>query len=1267
MNFRIHLEERIASLREKLERGDFDFSDDDYKIFSESKEMRVLFIQKVKDQLPNWTPSLKKAYSEVLSSSEDFDLIDPEMIRSLSHYDIEKGDLSEIDSYFSFLGDVDDIIRHLQEKMEDPSYHAKEGAMGERLVLLCMEQGRMDLVRITPYTKFSNLSEKAIERIAKEYDLPLSQERFEDIEAILAIRQSNDDYLTFQEYMDKYPDDIERLKEEYYSPKRSIRGTKENSFETLYATIPEEEKEKFLIRTLEGGLFEYFLKKAPKELVLKEQDTIIRNIQEGVIDVSHLTADDSLLLENPEYVKLLIQAGNVYHVMESPLAPNFLEDIKSYLNSLEYQKYIDISSSPEIRRNVLSNESFLKRLIQANIVEVNSTSYFYGQSPQNETEEIQNLQGKVFQLDMELGTCTRIGSQYKNPEEFWREIVSKKRYDYLLKNGLGFTGLENFSLTEEECQDFLDYLGNNVSNYDGIFKKMPLLVLSNPTLLHGFLTSYPEILEQILDYINHHEELSSYYTEDLYQEVKGYYIEKMGLREDSLDLIMKTLGPEITRYLENENIVVLAQQKKEVVEQLLQLFQQETYTMQDAEIIYDSLKQFSYGKKYPEVVNIFSDIKHSLEDNDGKYIQKLEELVSSMDEKFYRRFQKSYPAYFEECKENPASFLKKIVLKAKEGNAEESQLAYDILHFISDYYVASQREKYRDTYQMANELSFIQKYDPKDLEIKFMKHCMEAGPFRENLIEKLKEAGISEDLAVDLLQMYLKKPILHGHDTKELQKKMGFFVPFTKKYFQSCYSAETQEQYAFQVRQTQGPIKKYDTLPPSRIDKYQVLISLHLGNMLDTLLGKENEQYFDFLKATITKYKLLDMPLCYQKLMEKEEMGISQDVNNIAGFISYFKQIYDAERKRLNATNKEDVPVTFTFTKLLKEGEAYGGFSRIYGHILGTEDARLIMSNPGPNAASLRLNNNGRLKIAVEDTITSFQKQSITIPAFAETIELSSGKTMYVSVGNATHPSNLTHGERTGACMRIGGVGETLFNFCLENENGFHIRFEDSKTGEYISRVSGFRNGNTVFLNELRNSVNGEKYSDEEVVDACRKVAESLIERSKESSCPIENVVVHSAYATRDIPMISLGIGNNKLGLPNFYSDIGSVGIVLATTQVPFAPVKLNQPDVPHYPLARERAKEGTFEEMSDMIYRVHAVKKMLEGQNYMFIESPTFAEEIEYAIASQDWYIAIDKNGTIYEELIPGDERAKEELETARKMIEERKITPVEEESYQM
>ena len=136
---------------------------------------------------------------------------------------------------------------------------------------------------------------------------------------------------------------------------------------------------------------------------------------------------------------------------------------------------------------------------------------------------------------------------------------------------------------------------------------------------------------------------------------------------------------------------------------------------------------------------------------------------------------------------------------------------------------------------------------------------------------------------------------------------------------------------------------------------------------------------------------------------------------------------------------------------------------------------------------------------------------------------------MHVVVGNFTHPSNLTHGERTGACMRIGGAGKSLFDFCLEDDNGFHIRFVNPKTGKFVSRVSGFRNGNTVFLNELRFSEDSE-YTNKDVVEACKLIARELIEVSKESELPIDNVVVTDFNQTFDLTNgVTLSRGKNKI------------------------------------------------------------------------------------------------------------------------------------------
>ena len=212
--------------------------------------------------------------------------------------------------------------------------------------------------------------------------------------------------------------------------------------------------------------------------------------------------------------------------------------------------------------------------------------------------------------------------------------------------------------------------------------------------------------------------------------------------------------------------------------------------------------------------------------------------------------------------------------------------------------------------------------------------------------------------------------------------------------------------------------------------------------------------------------------------------------------------------------------------------------SSIYSDILGVEDTGFIKSNPGRNSAR-GMTSSERLKIATEDIVKLYNKQEITIPSSDEVVSLPNGKELEVIVGNFTSTCNLTHGERTDACMRIGGAGELLYDFCINNKKGFHIRFEDPKTHEYVSRVSGFRNGNTVYLNQLRNSLSKD-YSDNDLIEATKIISKSLIEKTNNTSSPIENVFVSDGYATdndEDLIRTRLNKYDVTKGLGKIYTD----------------------------------------------------------------------------------------------------------------------------------
>jgi len=274
-----------------------------------------------------------------------------------------------------------------------------------------------------------------------------------------------------------------------------------------------------------------------------------------------------------------------------------------------------------------------------------------------------------------------------------------------------------------------------------------------------------------------------------------------------------------------------------------------------------------------------------------------------------------------------------------------------------------------------------------------------------------------------------------------------------------------------------------------------------------------------------------------------------------------------------------------------------------------------------------------------------YEKETLTVPTLEKEYTVDNAKKIKVVLGDVTSPINMTYGERTGACMRKGGAGDTLFDFCLTNESGFHIRFEDPKTGQFISRVSGFRNGNTIFLNQLRGSEH-QDYISEDLIVALEQASKQLIETSKTSEYPIDNVVISKDYSmsSRASKLIPLRVSNIKEGLPYFYTDISRDGILLASSSGrSVVPIKLSQ-DLPKYePLRTPVKKNLDNEKANEAVNHVKLVESMLLGQS---LEKTELIENATISFTGQDWYIYIDKSNQLHSKVIDGI--SKKQIEAA-------------------
>ena len=295
-----------------------------------------------------------------------------------------------------------------------------------------------------------------------------------------------------------------------------------------------------------------------------------------------------------------------------------------------------------------------------------------------------------------------------------------------------------------------------------------------------------------------------------------------------------------------------------------------------------------------------------------------------------------------------------------------------------------------------------------------------------------------------------------------------------------------------------------------------------------------------------------------------------------------------------------------------------------------------------------------RLKESIECLKRMHEKKYITVPSVNENVKLSSGNTINILVGNTNDPINLTYGERTGACMRIGGAGSTLFDFCLTNENGFHISFNDPATGAFVSRVSCFRNGNTLFLNQLRDSVNS-KYSNEDIIEACKIMGQKLIELTKDSKYPIENVVASNGYALRKQKTVELDINNVQKGLPKFYTDVSSSGVVVVATSNngELLPVKPNPNGALRYQIGRGIVRKYDLEKANSATKHIEALDMLYEG--YELDDISTSDIDLSYAYVGEDWYVGRTISGEIVKYIQKNSlnkEAASKEIEIYEEMV---------------
>ncbi len=702
------------------------------------------------------------------------------------------------------------------------------------------------------------------------------------------------------------------------------------------------------------------------------------------------------------------------------------------------------------------------------------------------------------------------------------------------------------------------------------------------------------------------------YYED-FNYILELYSKKYSLNLDHLISLCKSMTLEVLKYLYNDNLKVIINLDDNNFYKLLSFFNDENTKLNEYSLnnILEALTQKAFKVENKKLFMVFKETLKKIYDND---LLLAKNIVSSV---FYHNM--------EELEKN--GYTIKSLLDALKSN---NVAALNFYHQACNKYIDFKRNEFVN--------KRVRSY--KDFNLV---NTYEVNSAIKTIINKID---------FDILNLYIKNLSLTDEEktlvnNKELFKKIFDFkknhsnkIEFrikdninTFNRIMDKFYSNYKDDHEIHKMLMKSNVKRLHVLP--EVD-YNFLICVICNLSKEEIIRNLNdENTFNGLKKIFSKYKFLSVNNLFEELSVASDVSISPDV--IASIFVNYKKIMNEVEK----TGK------INMTSILEVADVYSSTSKMYEIVFGEEDNRYIFLNPGVQKAPETKKE--RMRDIYKYIPYVFEREEVPIPSFDEIINIPNNKQINLVVGNVSNIINLTLGERTDSCVRSGGLANDFYEFCIKNKNGFNIRFHDPETNELISKVNGFRNGNTVFLNQLAFSIS-DKYNSYDLIYSIKYLAKKIINDSKKSQYPVDNVVItlDKAMSYSNIPLTNLKIDLPFKGLVDHLSiDLLSSGAaVLASSNEnnKLIPIVLGSDKITYYEPQRDKVLVS--KNATNTVRHMEAIEQVLASKTLEELIIPE--GEYETCIYGEDWYIAVSKDGNIVNKIMNyshDKEKAKEEM----------------------
>lgn len=342
--------------------------------------------------------------------------------------------------------------------------------------------------------------------------------------------------------------------------------------------------------------------------------------------------------------------------------------------------------------------------------------------------------------------------------------------------------------------------------------------------------------------------------------------------------------------------------------------------------------------------------------------------------------------------------------------------------------------------------------------------------------------------------------------------------------------------------------------------------------------------------------------------------------------------------------------------------------------LLGKEVIKKIYSNNGFTSSS----QSERINVACDLLTAMATRKESTVPYINGTYH-----NYRYSMYDSTDETLLTTGLDTNACFRCCGNDNDFLHYCALDKNGFVIKLTDTD-GNFIGRASGFRNGNGVYINQLRTIYDKKSSaydSEREAIiktfeQACNDIVETSQKNPNEEN-KIDFVVVTKSYtldetksnvdnrtytAISRVPMetesedwkeFKSNTKNLREAAKNdwFTTDYGNYSLICMKSAVgELTPDKIKKGDVPAlYMRARKRISiNEPNENIEIVVNKIRAMYSHQTGKAFEYIKIPQDCKIVN----GDNWYAILGNQGIIDSCYLPNDEFAKREFNSIMEQL---------------